>query len=120
VATLADADHELWDRELFLPLVLVRAVEGLDEALALANRTRFGLTAGLFSGDRAEVDRFLDRIEAGVVYVNRRAGATTGAWPGINPFGGWKGSGGTGVAALGPDYLTKFAREQSRSVTAPW
>ena len=31
-------------------------------------------------------------IEAGVVYVNRRAGATTGAWPGVQPFGGWKGS----------------------------
>lgn len=120
VATLPDADHELWDRELFAPLVLVRAVDGLDQALALANRTRFGLTAGLFSGDPAEIDRFLDGIEAGVVYVNRRAGATTGAWPGINPFGGWKGSGGTGVAALGPDYLLKFVREQSRSVTAPW
>jgi len=120
VATLPDPDHELWDRELFAPLVLVRAVDDLEEALALANRTRFGLTAGLFSGDRAEIDRFLDGIEAGVVYVNRKAGATTGAWPGINPFGGWKGSGGTGVAALGPDYLLKFVREQSRSVTAPW
>jgi 1-pyrroline-5-carboxylate dehydrogenase len=120
VATLPDAGHELWDRELFLPLVLLRSVDGLDEALALANRSRFGLTAGLFAGDRGEIERFLDGIEAGVVYVNRRAGATTGAWPGINPFGGWKGSGGTGVAALGPDYLAKFVREQSRAVTAPW
>ena len=31
-----------------------------------------------------------------VVYVNRAAGATTGAWPGVQPFGGWKGSGSTG------------------------
>jgi 1-pyrroline-5-carboxylate dehydrogenase len=60
--------------------------------------------------------RFVDGIEAGVLYVNRRSGATTGAWPGINPFGGWKGSGAPGPAALGPDYLLKFLREQSRTV----
>jgi 1-pyrroline-5-carboxylate dehydrogenase len=48
--------------------------------------------------------------------VNRRSGATTGAWPGVNPFGGWKASGGTGPAALGPHYLLKFLREQSRTV----
>ena len=42
------------------------------------------------------VERFLDEIEAGVVYVNRRAGATTGAWPGIQTFCGWKSSGSTG------------------------
>ncbi len=119
VATLPDAGHELWDEELFVPLVLVRPVRDLDEGLELANRTRFGLTAGLFSSARDEIDRFLEKIEAGVVYVNRAAGATTGAWPGINPFGGWKGSGGTGVAALGPHYLLKFLREQSRSVTGP-
>ena len=46
----------------------------------------------------------------------RRSGATTGAWPGINPFGGWKASGAPGPAALGPDYLLKFVREQSRTV----
>jgi len=119
VATLPDTAHELWDEELFVPLVLVRPVRDLDEGLELANRTRFGLTAGLFASDSAEIERFLTEIEAGVVYVNRAAGATTGAWPGINPFGGWKGSGGTGVAALGPYYLLKFLREQSRSVTGP-
>src|SRR5258708_12032310 len=47
-----------------------------------------GLTAGFFSADSGEVDRFLDEIQAGVVYVNRAAGATTGAWPGVQPFGG--------------------------------
>jgi 1-pyrroline-5-carboxylate dehydrogenase len=117
VATLRDG-HELWDEELFLPILLVRTVDSLDEALGLANRSRFGLTAGLFASDPSEIASFLDGIEAGVVYVNRKSGATTGAWPGINPFGGWKGSGGTGVAALGPHYLLKFLREQSRAVSA--
>jgi 1-pyrroline-5-carboxylate dehydrogenase len=109
-------DHPLWSEELFLPLLLVEEVEDLDEALALANAVPYGLTAGLFSTDEREMRRFLDGIEAGVLYVNRRSGATTGAWPGINPFGGWKASGAPGPAALGPDYLLKFVREQSRTV----
>ena len=56
------------------------------------------------------------RIQAGVVYVNRRAGATTGAWPGIQSFGGWKGSGTSGKSGLGPYYVQQFLREQSQTV----
>ena len=55
-------------------------------------------------------------IEAGVVYVNRAAGATTGAWPGYQTFGGWKGSGSTGKSAFGPHYVQLFMREQSRTI----
>ena len=88
--------------ELFVPLVAVDVVDSLDEAFDLANDTPLGLTAGFFSRDQAEIDRFLDRIEAGVVYVNRQAGATTGAWPGVQPFGGWKGSGSGGKAGRRP------------------
>jgi|CXWL01.1.fsa_nt_gi 1-pyrroline-5-carboxylate dehydrogenase len=117
VARLPDAHHRLFAEELFLPFVLVHPVTDLDAGVAEANRSRFGLTAGLFSRDAAEVERFLATIEAGVIYVNRRSGATTGAWPGVNPFGGWKGSGSTGPAALGPHYLLKFLREQSRAVS---
>ena len=51
-----------------------------------------------------------------MVYVNRRAGATTGAWPGVQPFGGWKGSGTAGKAGGGPYYLQQYLREQSRTV----
>jgi 1-pyrroline-5-carboxylate dehydrogenase len=109
-------EHPLWSRELFLPILLVESFESFDEALALANAAPYGLTAGLFATDEREMRRFVDGIEAGVLYVNRRSGATTGAWPGINPFGGWKGSGAPGPAALGPDYLLKFVREQSRTV----
>ena len=65
-------------------------------------RSTTGSTAGVFSADDAELARFLDEIEAGVVYVNRRAGATTGAWPGFQSFCGWKSSGSTGKGGLGP------------------
>ena len=56
--------------------------------------------------------------QAGVIYVNRRAGSTTGAWPGVQPFGGWKGSGTTGKAGGGPYYVMQYLREQSRTVIA--
>ena len=93
-------------------------MKSLDEALHAANDTKFGLTAGVFTRKQAEIDAFLDRIQAGVVYVNRAAGATTGAWPGVQPFGGWKGSGSTGKNIGGLYTLPLYLREQSRTVCA--
>ena len=116
VVTGLPRDHELMKEELFVPILAVETVSSLDEALTLANDTRFGLTAGVFSRKQAEVDEFLERIEAGVVYVNRAAGATTGAWPGIQPFGGWKASGSTGKNIGGHYTLPCYLREQSRTV----
>jgi 1-pyrroline-5-carboxylate dehydrogenase len=108
--------HPLTRDELFLPFVTVARVPDFGAALAEANAVPYGLTAGVFSRDDDELDRFLDEIEAGVVYVNRRAGATTGAWPGIQSFCGWKSSGLTGKGGLGPYYVQQFAREQSRTI----
>jgi len=99
-----------------MPLIAVRSVASLDEALDLSNAVPFGLTAGLFAEDQGEIDQFLERIEAGVVYINRAAGATTGAWPGVQPFGGWKRSGTAGKLGGGPHYLQQYLREQSRTV----
>jgi len=110
--------HALARDELFLPFLVVVRVPDFEAALAEANAVPYGLTAGVFSRDEAELDRFLDEIEAGVVYVNRRAGATTGAWPGIQSFCGWKSSGLTGKGGLGPYYVQQFAREQSRTVVS--
>jgi 1-pyrroline-5-carboxylate dehydrogenase len=110
------AGHRLEREELFVPLVTVTRVGSFEEALAEANAIDYGLTAGVFSRDDAELERFLDEIEAGVVYVNRRAGATTGAWPGFQSFCGWKSSGSTGKGGLGPYYVQQFMREQSRTV----
>ena len=108
--------HRLTREELFLPFLTVTPVDSLDDALEEANAVEYGLTAGIFSEDEAEVEAFLRRIEAGVVYVNRRAGATTGAWPGIQTFCGWKASGASGKGGLGPHYVLQFMREQSRTV----
>jgi 1-pyrroline-5-carboxylate dehydrogenase len=109
-------DSWIWKEELFVPFVAVAPYDSLDEAIRLSNDTEYGLTAGFYSEDRAEIDRWLNSIEAGVIYVNRRAGATTGAWPGVQPFGGWKGSGTTGKAGGGPYYVQQYLREQSRTV----
>jgi len=108
----APLGHALWRDEHFLPLVLLGEV---DEAIMLANASDYGLTAG-FYGAKHEIDGFLDRIEAGVTYVNRPQGATTGAWPGYQPFGGWKASGSTGKAIGSFWYLPQYLREQSQTV----
>ncbi|HEX7487080.1 MAG TPA: aldehyde dehydrogenase family protein [Vicinamibacterales bacterium] len=109
------AGHPLFSEELFVPITVVADVLTLDQAIALANGTEYGLTAGIFSEDEHEIEEFFERIQAGVTYANRRAGATTGAWPGQNSFGGWKASGSTGKGTGGPHYLQQFFREQSRT-----
>jgi len=109
------ASHELFKKEIFLPFVVVAPVDSLDEAISLSNDTEYGLTAGVFTEDDGEIDQFFNGIEAGVVYANRRGGATTGAWPGCQSFCGWKASGSTGKGGLGPYYVQQFLREQSRT-----
>jgi 1-pyrroline-5-carboxylate dehydrogenase len=106
----------LYADELFVPFLAVGEVADLDQALRETNRVDYGLTAGIFSADQREVARFFDEVEAGVCYANKRTGATTGAWPGAQPFCGWKGSGSTGKGGCGPYYVAQFMREQSRTL----
>src|SRR5437667_10440022 len=80
----------------------------LDEAIGLANGTPYGLTSGIQTLDDREIDQWLDRIEAGNLYVNR---PITGAIVGRQPFGGWKASSvGPGAKAGGPNYVLQLAR----------
>ncbi|GKW48570.1 succinylglutamate-semialdehyde dehydrogenase [Halomonas sp. NCCP-2165] len=72
------------DEEHFGPLLKVYRYRDWDEALRLANDTRYGLSAGLIGGERGDWDDFLLRIRAGIVNWNRQ---TTGA-SGDAPFGG--------------------------------
>jgi 1-pyrroline-5-carboxylate dehydrogenase len=115
--TVAEApeNHRLWKHEMFLPITMVAPVASLEEAMRRANDVDYGLTAGFF-GTRKEARWFFEHIEAGVCYANRPQGATTGAWPGFQPFGGWKGSGSTGKAAGSFYYVPQFMKEQSRTV----
>lgn len=108
--------HRLFKEEMFVPILCVADYEKFDDAIRLANDSDYGLTAGIFSGRQEEIKEFLDCIEAGVVYVNRQASATTGAMVGCQPFGGWKDSGTTGRGSGGPHYLMQFMREQSQTV----
>jgi 1-pyrroline-5-carboxylate dehydrogenase len=115
VVAEAPLSHPLWRQEMFLPILLVHRCTSRDEAMRLANDTDLGLTAGI-NGSAADVRWFHEYIEAGVTYANRAQGATTGAWPGYQPFGGWKGSGSTGKAIASAHYLPLYLREQSRTV----
>ncbi|RPH55329.1 MAG: aldehyde dehydrogenase family protein, partial [Chloroflexi bacterium] len=110
--------HRLWQQEMFLPITTIGKVQSVEEALARANQVNYGLTAGFYGSDE-EVERFFDQIEAGVTYANRPQGATTGAWPGFQPFGGWKGSGSSGKNAGGYYYLPLYMREQIRTRIGP-
>jgi 1-pyrroline-5-carboxylate dehydrogenase len=108
--------HHLFREEMFVPILCAADYEKFDDAIKLANDTEYGLTAGIFTRKQEEVKKFLDCIEAGVVYVNRQASATTGAMVGCQPFGGWKNSGTRGKGTGGSHYLTEFMREQSQTV----
>ncbi len=108
-------DHRLWQYEMFLPIATIGKVQNLDEAMKVANNVKYGLTAG-FYGSLAETNLFFDKIEAGVTYANRPQGATTGAWPGFQPFGGWKGSGASGKNGGGLYYVQLYMHEQIRTL----
>jgi len=108
-------NHRLWQYEMFLPITTIAKVNSLEEAMTLSNSVNYGLTAG-FYGSNEEVKWFFENIQAGVTYANRPQGATTGAWPGFQPFGGWKGSGATGKNAGGHYYLPLYMREQIQTL----
>ncbi len=106
--------------ECFGPVLGMMVAATLDEAIDLQNAVDYGLTAGLHSLEKAEIERWLTRVEAGNVYVNR---GITGAIVQRQPFGGWKRSVvGASFKAGGPHYLqalTDFApRPQNHPATS--
>lgn len=111
-----DAPSRLTRDELFMPFVVVRGFDSLDAAIEEGNDIAYGLSAGIFTNDQGELRQFLDTAEAGVLYANRASGATTGAWPGAQPFCGWKGTGVSGKGGLGSWFLPQYLREQSHTI----
>jgi len=109
-------DNRLFKEELFLPFLVLTTYKKLDDALSMANGVEYGLTAGFYSKKKNEIKEFIDKIEAGVLYVNRSISATTGAIVGFHTFVGWKGSGLTGKGTGSKFYLQQFLREQSEAV----
>jgi 1-pyrroline-5-carboxylate dehydrogenase len=110
--------HRLWQQEMFLPITTIGKVSNLADAMEIANNVNYGLTAG-FYGSAKETAWFFDNIEAGVTYANRPQGATTGAWPGFQPFGGWKGSGASGKNGGGYYYVQLYMHEQIQTLIKP-
>ncbi len=103
VADVPD-DTELWREELFGPAVAVRPVSGIDEAIALANDTHYGLGAGVFTRDVNHALRFVREVDAGNVHVN-----WTPLWRAdLMPYGGLKGS---GIGKEGPRYAVEEMTE---------
>lgn len=89
--------------EYFAPVLGVMRVETLEEAIDAVNAVDYGLTTGLHTLDPDELALWLDRVEAGNLYVNR---GITGAIVRRQPFGGWKRSAiGSTTKAGGPSYL---------------
>jgi acyl-CoA reductase-like NAD-dependent aldehyde dehydrogenase len=74
--------------EVFGPVVALLAIEGLDEAIAVANDSPYGLTAGIITNDLRAATRFAREVQAGIVKVNL---PTTGFELHV-PCGGLKGS----------------------------
>ena len=108
--------HWLLANELFVPMLCLREYCNIEDAIRSCNRSKYGLTAGIYSKNKKEIEKFIEGIEAGVIYVNRTRSATTGAMVGCQSFVGWKNSGTTGLGSGGPYYLTQFMHEQSQTI----
>lgn len=104
-------DARIAQEEIFGPVTAFIRAKNLDDALNIANGTRFGLTGGFFSNNQAHVDRAMREFHVGNLYVNRK---NTGALVGAQPFGGFNLSG-TDSKAGGRDYLLCFL--QAKSIT---
>lgn len=104
-------EHRIAQEEIFGPVLSVMKAADFDEALALANRSSYALTGGLFSRSPAHIDRARREFCVGNLYINR---GITGAVVGRQPFGGLKLSG-IGSKAGGPDYLLQFLEPRTIS-----
>ena len=111
-----DDDSYVIKNELFLPVLAVKKVKSLEEAVDKVNRSDYGLTGGIFTEDAEEIEYYFNNADVGVLYANRERGGSTGAMVGSQPFVGWKLSGISGKGTGSFYYLQQFLREQSQTI----
>ena len=103
--------------EFFGPVLGIMHASSLAEAIELQNAVAYGLTAGLHTQNPADLERWLEEVQAGNLYVNR---GITGAIVQRQPFGGWKRSSvGAGTKAGGPNYLVGLGSWHATAGGAP-
>ncbi|HMO02517.1 MAG TPA: aldehyde dehydrogenase family protein [Oligoflexia bacterium] len=97
-------ESELWNEEIFGPVLAVRQAPDFESAVKIANRSQYALTGGVFSRSISNIELAKQTFEVGNLYINR---GCTGAIVGRQPFGGFKLSG-VGSKAGGGDYLLQL------------
>ena len=106
-----EPSHRLANEEIFGPVLSVIKARDFDTALAIANRSSYALTGGIFSRSPAHIEKARKEFRVGNLYINR---GITGAVVERQPFGGLKLSG-IGSKAGGPDYLLQFLEPRTIS-----
>ncbi|MDP2303551.1 MAG: L-glutamate gamma-semialdehyde dehydrogenase [Ignavibacteria bacterium] len=101
----------LSQEEIFAPVLAVIKAKNFDDALKIANNTKFGLTGAVYSNNRKKLDKAKKELLIGNLYFNRKC---TGALVGVHPFGGFNMSG-TDSKAGGRDYLLLFLQAKLMS-----
>jgi acyl-CoA reductase-like NAD-dependent aldehyde dehydrogenase len=112
VFTRVDHTMALMREESFGPIIGIRKVGGDDEALALMNDTRYGLTAGVYTPDRGRAERILARVNAGSAYWN--------CCDRVSPRLPWSGHGDSGIGVTLSTYgIQAFTRPRAWHLRAP-
>jgi len=103
IFTDVDSEMRIAQEEIFGPVVSLITISGLDEAIEVANATRYGLSSSIYTRDIASAFRAITEIEAGITYINS---STIGAEVHLS-FGGVKGTG-NGFREAGTDAIKEF------------
>ena len=106
VLTNIPKDSPAYREEFFGPVASIFRVKSIDEALAIANDSRFGLGASAWTNDPGERERFINDLEAGMVFINQMVASD----PRV-PFGGIKASG--HGRELGPYGIREFTNAKT-------
>lgn len=113
VIDLAKPEGIFWTDEIFGPVVAVVTAHDYAEALGLANDSRFGLAAAVYTKSLDRVQQATEELRVGMLTIN---GPTTGSEPHV-PFGGWKESG-FGPREQGAEARSFFTKSRTTSITS--